>query len=97
VKTITIEVPDDFVSPYSDSLEESAHDLKLAAAILWYDRDLISQSRGAEIAGLSRAKFIAALGDVRVDAIQITEAELRQEVARGLEAHRECVTVDLPQ
>jgi predicted HTH domain antitoxin len=91
IKTITIEVPDDdpgAPGPFATSDDEFARELRLAAAIFRYDRGLISQGKGAEIAGLSPAEFIDALGRVNVSAIQTTVDELREELERPLDARR---------
>ncbi len=53
----------------------------------WAPSALNSQTR-FEIAGLDRTSFLLALGRAKIDAFQITEAELKQEVERGLEARR---------
>ena len=83
MKTITLEIPDDAV-PLDWCIEEDfPHQLRLAAAIFWYDRGLISQGKGAESAGLTRAGFLKALSDAKVDALQVTFDELKAE----LEAH----------
>ncbi len=60
----------------------------VAAAIFWYDRGLISQGEGAEIAGLTRAGFLRALSDAKVDALQVTPEELKAELERTLDARR---------
>ena len=88
MKTITIEVPDDVTLPFAASDEQFAQELRLAAAIFWYDRGLISQGKGAEIAGLTRAGFIQALSDAKVDALQVTPEELGAEVERTLDTRR---------
>jgi predicted HTH domain antitoxin len=75
MKTITIELPDDTALPYGDTDEQFAHALRLAAAIYWYDRGMISQGKGAEIAGLSRADFLDALFRAKVPACQVTVDE----------------------
>jgi hypothetical protein len=77
MKTITITIPDELDLPFAGSDEEFARQLRLAAAIHWYDRGLISQGKGAELAGLDRAAFIDALGRANVSAIQTTVEELR--------------------
>ncbi len=38
MKTITIEFSDGVVFPFADSDEEFARELRLAAAIFWYDQ-----------------------------------------------------------
>jgi predicted HTH domain antitoxin len=84
MKTITRERPDE--PPFSD--EELTSELRLAAAIRWYDRGLISQGKAVEVAGLDRTSFLLALGQANVDAFRISDEELKEEVVRGLEAYR---------
>lgn len=95
MRTIALEVPDDLADVLGGSDEELAREIRVAAAIEWYREGLVSQGKAAEIAGLSRTRFLLALGRAKVDAFQITEAELEQEVERGLEAHRQRLAVDL--
>jgi predicted HTH domain antitoxin len=86
MKTITLEMPDDAVALNWCSEDEFPGQLRLAAAIFWYDRGLISQGKGAEIAGLTRAEFIDALGRANVSAIQTSVEELQAELERGFHA-----------
>jgi predicted HTH domain antitoxin len=88
MKTITLKMPDDAVALSWCSEDEFPDELRLAAAIFWYDRGLISQGKGAEIAGLTRAEFIDALGRANVSAIQTSVEELKAEVERGMNARR---------
>ena len=60
-------------------------ELRLAAAVKWYEMRRVSQGRAAEIAGLSRAEFIEALGRYGVSPFQETVEELVNEVG----AHRD--------
>jgi predicted HTH domain antitoxin len=57
--------------------------MRVAAAVLWYAQGQISQSRGATIAGLSRAEFIDALAQRRVSVMQATLEEVEDEAQRG--------------
>jgi hypothetical protein len=66
MKTIAIAIPDVTTLPFGSSGDPFARELRLAAASFWYDRGLISQGKGAEMAGLTRAGFIAALGRANV-------------------------------
>ena len=59
--TVTIEVPDDAFAALRRSPKEFAQEMRVAAAIHWYRRELISQGKAAEIAGLSRREFLEAL------------------------------------
>ena len=88
MKTITIEIPDGTALPFADSDEQFAKEFRLAAAIFWYDRGMISQGKGALIAGLTRVEFIDALGRANISAIQTSSAELKAEQDRILNAGR---------
>jgi Uncharacterised protein family (UPF0175) len=88
MKTITIDIPDiDDLSVTSPD-EEFSRAMRLAAAIFWYDRGLISQGKGAGIAGLTRTEFIDALGRANVSAIQTSVEELKAERENELHARR---------
>lgn len=56
--------------------EDFARELRVAAAVKWYDQEVVSQGRAAEIAGLSRTEFIQALGRYGVSPFQDTLDEL---------------------
>lgn len=60
-----------------------AGDLRLAAAVHWYSRGLISQERAAQVAGLDRTDFILALAREGVDAFAVDMNSLRRELADG--------------
>lgn len=80
METITIEIPDGLVLASGTSDADFERDARLALAIHWYDRGWISQGKGAEIAGLSRAEVIDELGRANVSAIQTSVEELRAEM-----------------
>jgi predicted HTH domain antitoxin len=88
MRTITIELPDNLPLAIGATDEALARRARLDLAILWYDRGLISQGKGAEIAGLTRAEFIDDLGRANVSAIQTTAEELRAEMGKGRDAGR---------
>ena len=56
--------------------QEFVRELRLAAAVKWYELERVSQGRAAEIAGLSRAEFIDALGQYGISPFQQTEEEI---------------------
>jgi predicted HTH domain antitoxin len=57
--------------------------VRLAAAVKWYETGQVSQAKAAEIAGISRAEFLAALDRFSVTPFQVTADELVQEVGNG--------------
>ena len=93
---VTIDLAEGTFSGLGQTPEEFVREMRLAAAIFWYARGEISQGKGAEIAGLCRREFIEALSRAQVDAIQINDEELRDEVERDLQARRERLSADRP-
>jgi predicted HTH domain antitoxin len=80
---VTIELPDETVAALKRSPEELGNEVRLASAIDWYRRGLISQGRAAEIAGVPRSEFLDALGARKIDVFQVDFEELRRESGRG--------------
>ena len=80
---VQVEFDTDIFTTLRRSPEEIAEDLRLGAAIRWYALGMISQGKGAEIAGLSRAEFIDALSASGVSPVQETLEEIREAMARG--------------
>ena len=56
--------------------------MRLAAAMLWYSRGMVSQSKAAEIAGLNRADFLRALARHEMDVFVVDFDDLQREVDR---------------
>ena len=78
--TITIEVPDNLSIAVAESENDLPRAFRRAAAIHWYSQGLISQGKGAELAGLTRAGFLDALFHAKVPACQVTPEELAEEL-----------------
>ena len=94
--TITVQVPDSLLEDLGESPEDLRREILRVAAIHLYSRGLVSQGRGAEIAGLSRWEFIQALGRAEVPACQVNSEELKEEVERAYAAHRQRVATHSP-
>ena len=81
--TLTVPVPDDVFAALRRSPEELAREMRLAAAIHWYQQGVISMEKTALIAGLTRAELLAELGRRRVDVFQVDMDDLRRELRDG--------------
>jgi predicted HTH domain antitoxin len=80
--TVPLEVPEEVVESRR-SPEEFARELRLAAAIHWYERGAISQERAAQIAGLDRTDFLLALAAESADSVVVDFEDLDRELQRG--------------
>jgi predicted HTH domain antitoxin len=78
---LTIDLPEDVFSVLRTSPTEFFGELRLAAAVKWYELGMISQSQAAELAGVSRQKFLVALNRFKVSPFQVTPEELAREAA----------------
>jgi predicted HTH domain antitoxin len=83
MSTLTIELPEDLGIALQRSPRELAKDVRLAAAIDWYSRGLISQGRAAEVAGIPRADFIDALAARKIEVVQVDLEALDRELGLG--------------
>lgn len=77
---ITIDVPETSFSILRTTPQAFVQELRLAAAVKWYEIGKISQSKAAELAGISRAEFLKALGQFNVSPYQLTPEDLVAEV-----------------
>lgn len=81
--TVSFDLPEDVFSALRRSPEEFIRELRLAAAIHWYERGEISQEKAARIAGLDRTDFLLALAREQADAFVVDLHDLQQELERG--------------
>jgi predicted HTH domain antitoxin len=88
MKTIMIDVPDEMTALGGGTDAQLGEAMRLATAIHWYQQGRISQGKAAEIAGMNRVQFLNALADAGVEALQVTEEELRREMELPRRADR---------
>ena len=79
-RTIEIAIPEEVFLGPRKSPQELAAELQIAAAVKWHETGMVSQGKAAEIAGLSRSDFIAALSRFSVSPFQETAREIIEAV-----------------
>jgi predicted HTH domain antitoxin len=79
---LRLDMPEDVFSALRKSPDEFTKELRLAAAVKWYEMGIISQEKAAEIAGLMRADFIFSLSRFKVSPFQYSVQEMKEELER---------------
>jgi predicted HTH domain antitoxin len=77
---LTIDMPETVFSAIRKSPSEFAAEMRLAAAVKWYEMGVVSQEKAAEIAGLIRADFISSLARFGVSPFQSTAEEIMEDL-----------------
>jgi predicted HTH domain antitoxin len=77
---VSIELPREIFSALRQDPAGFVREMRVAAAVKWYENKVISQSKAAEIAGLSRSEFINALNQFKVSPFQYNADEIVSEV-----------------
>lgn len=79
---ISIELPREVFSALRQDPAGFVREMRVAAAVKWYETGVVSQSKAAEIAGLTRAEFVSALNQFKVSPFQYNADEIIAEVSR---------------
>ena len=80
---ITINLPEEILSARRLPPEEFVSEMRLAAAIYWYQKGEISQEKAASVAGLNRKDFLAALVREQIDVFAVDFNDLQKELDHG--------------
>ena len=78
--TLEMAIPDEVFAALRRSPDEFGREMRLAAAVHWYSRGVVSQERAASIADLDRTDFLLALAREGVDAFKVDIVSLRKEL-----------------
>jgi predicted HTH domain antitoxin len=77
---LAIQLPDSLFAALRKAPHEVARELRIAAAIHWYQQGLVSMARAAETADMSRPEFLAELSRRKVDVFVVDEEDLAREL-----------------
>lgn len=75
--------PQEVLDMVEGATSDPLGEMRLAAAIHWYQQGRISQERAASFAGLDRATFLAELARRKIDVFTVDFEDLAREMSRG--------------
>lgn len=78
-KTISFDMPVGVFSALRKTPDELKRDLRIVAAVKWYEMGEVSQEKAAELAGLCREDFLNALFRYNISPFQYSANEVLQE------------------
>jgi predicted HTH domain antitoxin len=79
---VNLDLPPEVFSARRLSPDDFVRDMRLAAAIFWYQKNETSQEKAAQIAGLNRRDFILALSRQQIDVFSVDFDDLQEELNR---------------
>ncbi len=78
--SLKLDMPEEALSALRQDPDGFTKELRLAAAVKWYEMGIISQERAAGIAGLPWEQFIFSLAKFGVSPFQYSVDEIKEEL-----------------
>jgi predicted HTH domain antitoxin len=69
---VFVELPEEAFSALRTTPEDFVREMRLAAAVKWYELGRLSQSKAAEVVGVTRHELLEALSRFKVSPVQIS-------------------------
>jgi len=83
LQKLELEVPEEILVSLKESSQEFSKDLLMLAAVKLYELGKLSSGRAAQLAGISRVSFLQSLSRYNVSIFDLTEEELKQDLANA--------------
>jgi len=77
---LTLDIPDSAFSLFRDDAARFAREMRIAAAVKWFELGKLSQSKAAELTEMSREEFLDTLHRYQVSPFQTAPGELAGEL-----------------
>lgn len=81
--SVTLELSPEVLSALRLDPESFVREMRVAAAVYWYQRGEISQHAAAQLAGTTRLEFLELLAERRLDVFVVDFEDLDRELERG--------------
>lgn len=77
---VQIDVPDEILISLKESSETISQELSTLAAVKLFELGKLSSGRAAQLAGMSRVKFLSTLGQYNVSPFVLTTEDLENDI-----------------
>lgn len=83
MEKVVLEIPEEILVSLKESSKEFSKDILILAAVKLYELGKLSSGRAAQLAGVSRISFLQSLSRYNVPIFDLTEEELKQDIANA--------------